>query len=83
MNKMAGIFRKNDIRINGAELTPENIDLICESTIVYLQENGIKELLIGNDMQVTSELFKHALTSRALSGGIDVTLIHFGGLKIN
>ena len=72
---MAGIYKEYDIRMRGEELEGKKIDRVNESVIRYFQDRGVQDLIIGADMRPSSELIKHDLVGRAISGGINVLLV--------
>jgi len=67
------IFREYDIRgVADRDLTDEVVFLLGQGYGTYVQEKGIKELIIGRDVRLSSERIRDALINGLQSSGCDV-----------
>ncbi|MEO0131535.1 MAG: phosphomannomutase/phosphoglucomutase [candidate division WOR-3 bacterium] len=68
------IFREYDIRgVAEKDLTDEVVKCIGQAYGTYVQDNGVKEILVGRDVRLSSERIRNILVDALLSTGCDVT----------
>ncbi len=73
MNVNPKIFRGSDIRgIAGVDLNPEIVNFIGKAYGTYLNENGIKDTIVGRDCRLSSEEYSQFFIDGLLSTGINV-----------
>jgi len=67
------IFREYDIRgVADYDLTDDIVLLIGKGFGTYIQDKGIKELIVGRDVRLSSERIRNSLIEGLLSTGCDV-----------
>jgi len=67
------IFREYDIRgVADYDLTDNIVLLIGKGFGTYIQDKGIKELIVGRDVRLSSERIRNSLIEGLLSTGCDV-----------
>jgi phosphomannomutase/phosphoglucomutase len=70
------IFRLNDIRgVADRDLTDEVVELIGRGFGTYVRNEGLRDLVVGRDMRLSSPRIQEALTRGILSTGCNVTII--------
>jgi phosphomannomutase/phosphoglucomutase len=70
------IFRLNDIRgVADRDLTDEVVEQIGKGFGTYIRNEGLRELVVGRDMRLSSPRIQEALIKGILSTGCSVTSI--------
>ncbi len=70
------IFREYDIRgIVGDDITENVVNLIGKAFGTYIKRNGGKQIVVGRDVRLSSEMFDNALSEGIIASGCDVISI--------
>ncbi|MCX6748152.1 MAG: hypothetical protein NT076_00960 [Candidatus Pacearchaeota archaeon] len=78
---MIEFFKAYDIRAHDKDLNEQTMDRVGQALVAYFQKNNYNSIVLGMDMRETSPMILEILKERALSGGLDITLIQGIGNK--
>lgn len=69
---MAGIFKSYDIRMTKGELDPITIGTVAKAVAQFYEKEGIKSVVVGRDMRLTSDEIYGALVKEFLQAGFEI-----------